>query len=316
MSPCSKLPRKPWIQTRGAGDAIEMSTHQPVRWNAIPAWYRSRSRAVRWTLCLLASLFVGVGMAPVKGFFGGLGNVLRVLSILPLFFLLPLIVYRWLRDRLLWKVRNRLILICVLMGLAPLVMFATLGGVALYLLAGQFSTTMMLSDLDLASTEVLDATLSGAALRLPGHGQRSAVLSGDRNGSAGESPLSISVLQGDTWKPLLQGASTDNDSGFPDGGAPRWLHAPFHGIVEHGKSLYLCSEVVVPAGKESVTVLGSRPLNRAQLGKMTHGLGAVTLFSGFGPQRNYGAKEAQTEGGAGSEVDKNGAFDSLKGSPL
>ena len=299
----------------GTGDT-PMSEQQPNHRKALQAWYQRRSRVGRWMVWCLSGLLIGRGLAFGSGFFGGLGQLLLLCSGLPLVFLFPLVVYRWLRDRLLWKVRNRLILICVLMGLAPLVTFLTLGGVALYLLAGQFSTTLMLSDLDLASTEVLDETISGAALRLPGHVQHQVTVRGEGE-PQDSSPISIAVLEGTTWKPLVRGVTTsDEQEALPAAGVPGWLHAPFHGIVQSGRKLYICSEVVVPNGTTPVTVLGSRPLDGAQLRKMTHGLGSVTLFSGFGASPDQTKKHQRESGTDTKDGELDGGFETLKGSSL
>ena len=55
---------------------------------------------------------------------------------------LLILLFRWFTYRVLWKVRNRLILTYLLMGLAPLVMFVMLTAIAGYLLAGQYATNM------------------------------------------------------------------------------------------------------------------------------------------------------------------------------
>ena len=80
--------------------------------------------------------------------------------------LLPILAYRWITRRVLWKVRNRLYLTYLLMGLAPVVLFATLGGIAAYLFSGQFATNTALSILDQASLKVKDETASEAAFNL------------------------------------------------------------------------------------------------------------------------------------------------------
>ena len=60
------------------------------------------------------------------------------------------LVYRWLVNHVLWKVRNRLVVTYLLMGLTPLVLFITLAGVAAYAFAGQFATFAATSELDAA----------------------------------------------------------------------------------------------------------------------------------------------------------------------
>jgi hypothetical protein len=76
--------------------------------------------------------------------------------------LLLVLLFRWFTYRVLWKVRNRLILTYLLMGLAPLVMFVMLMGIASYLLAGQYATNVGLSRLTEGLTRVRDQAGSAA----------------------------------------------------------------------------------------------------------------------------------------------------------
>jgi hypothetical protein len=55
-----------------------------------------------------------------------------------LIFCIPLL-WRFIFQRLLWKVRNRLIVTYLLMGLTPVVLFVTLAGLLLYVFSGQFA---------------------------------------------------------------------------------------------------------------------------------------------------------------------------------
>ena len=59
-----------------------------------------------------------------------------------------IILYRWLVNHVLWKVRNRLVVTYLLMGLAPVVLFVTLATIAAYVFSGQFATFAATSELD------------------------------------------------------------------------------------------------------------------------------------------------------------------------
>ena len=204
-------------------------------------------------------------------------HILRVLDIVMIVFaslilapLLPILAYRWITRRVLWKVRNRLYLTYLLMGLAPVVLFATLGGIAAYLFAGQFATNTALSILDRASLKVKDETASEAAFNLTEKGPLPAATSK----SAGTATLlhhssaftgsrvSLEILDGPTWRPLLASTVPKSDP-LPIAGqpSPAWLHAPFRGVVALKGHLYICSVVSVPTGSTSVLVLGSMPLD-------------------------------------------------------
>jgi sigma-B regulation protein RsbU (phosphoserine phosphatase) len=226
-------------------------------------------------------------------------HILRILDILVIVFcgvillpLVPILAYRWITRRVLWKVRNRLILTYLLMGLAPVVLFAMLGGIAAYLFCGQFSTNTALSILDQESLKVKDETASEAAFNLssqaafhqtqkshPTYG--STTLLHHSSAFAG-SRVSIAILDGPIWRPLLASSASGSEPMPISGGPlPPWLHAPFRGVVVLKRKLYICSVLSVPTGSTSVLVLGAMPLDPRELVRMSKGLGSISIFSGF-----------------------------------
>ena len=70
----------------------------------------------------------------------------QFLSFLFVFFLL-LMGFRWVRQRLMWRLRNRLIVTYVFIGVIPILLLVSMGLLAGYLFAGQFATYIALSDL-------------------------------------------------------------------------------------------------------------------------------------------------------------------------
>ena len=73
---------------------------------------------------------------------GNAGLFFRAIDDITLFlliiFCIPLL-WRWMLRSVLWKVRNRLIVTYLLMGLAPVVLFVTLAVILLYVFSGQFA---------------------------------------------------------------------------------------------------------------------------------------------------------------------------------
>ena len=55
---------------------------------------------------------------------------------------------RWARQRLMWRLRNRLIVTYVFIGVIPIVLLISMVLLAGYLFAGQFATYIALADLD------------------------------------------------------------------------------------------------------------------------------------------------------------------------
>jgi sigma-B regulation protein RsbU (phosphoserine phosphatase) len=232
-----------------------------------------------------------------------LDTTLIALSGVALAPLLLVLLFRWLVYRVLWKVRNRLILTYLLMGLAPVVMFAMLAAVAGYLLAGQYATNVGLSRLTEGLTRVRDQAGSAAVFgtrddaqlaraagftptkkNIAGSGgtASSSALAG-MGGTAIEdaSPLSLMELRGSTWVPLDGMSAKENKGVLTSSAPPAWLHPGFQGVVEQGERLYLCAEVTAPRNGRPVVVLASRPLTRDELNVMARGLGRILLSQAF-----------------------------------
>jgi sigma-B regulation protein RsbU (phosphoserine phosphatase) len=266
------------------------------RWKA---WWGRRSRVGKITLWMLAAIFVctfGL-MVHVATTLDTIVITLASMAITPLVLIL---LFRWFTYTVLWRVRNRLILTYLLMGLAPLVMFATLAAIAGYLLAGQYATNMGLSRLNEGITRVRDQARSAAVFgtqnvakmsradaisstkgstAASGGTANSSALAG--SGSEDGTPLSLMELKGSTWVPLEGTAAKDNAGPLTSGAAPVWLHPGFEGIVDHAGQLYLCAEVGAPRNGRTVLVLASRPLTRRELDVMSKGLGRILLSQSF-----------------------------------
>jgi sigma-B regulation protein RsbU (phosphoserine phosphatase) len=217
--------------------------------------------------------------------------------------LVLILLFRWVVYRVLWKVRNRLILTYLLMGLAPVVMFAMLAAVAGYLLAGQYATNVGLSRLTEGLTRVRDQAGSAAVFGTRDDAQlaRAAGFTPTKKNIAGSggtasssalvgtggtaiedaSPLSLMELRGNTWVPLDGMSAKENKGVLTSSAPPAWLHPGFQGIVEQEERLYLCAEVTAPRNGRPVVVLASRPLTRDELDVMATGLGRILLSQAF-----------------------------------
>ena len=267
------------------------------RWKA---WWGRRTRVGKIALWMLAAIFVctfGL-MVHVATTLDTIVITLASMAITPLVLIL---LFRWFTYTVLWRVRNRLILTYLLMGLAPLVMFATLAAIAGYLLAGQYATNMGLSRLNEGITRVRDqagsAAIFGSAMRTPKVDAHASTAKGTpdssdtadvgstegASGTAVEdaSPLSLMELKGSTWVPLEGTAAKENAGPLTSGAAPAWLHPGFEGIVEQAGKLYLCAEVGAPRNGRTALVLASRPLTRPELDVMSKGLGRILLSQSF-----------------------------------
>ena len=76
--------------------------------------------------------------------------------------LFSVLLFRWLRRRILWRLRNRLIVTYVFIGVIPAVLLVTMAFVTLYGLAGQFAVFLVTSEIhsQLRSLEAANAAVS------------------------------------------------------------------------------------------------------------------------------------------------------------
>ncbi len=74
-----------------------------------------------------------------------------------------LMLLRWVRHRLMWRLRNRLIVTYVFIGVIPIVLLLMMGLLAGYLFAGQFATYVAMSDLAIPTASF------GIGEPFPGH---------------------------------------------------------------------------------------------------------------------------------------------------
>jgi phosphoserine phosphatase RsbU/P len=76
--------------------------------------------------------------------------------------LLAIAAFRWLRSQLLWRLRNRLIVTYIFIGVIPVFLLVVISLITLYLLAGQFASFVVTSDISthLRSMESANRTIA------------------------------------------------------------------------------------------------------------------------------------------------------------
>ncbi|HSY36959.1 MAG TPA: PP2C family protein-serine/threonine phosphatase [Acidobacteriaceae bacterium] len=277
------------------------------RWKA---WWGRRSRVGKITLWMLLAFCVCM-FGEMVGVAKTLDSIVITISAMAMMPLLLILFFRWFAYRFLWRVRNRLILTYVLMGLAPVVMFATLTGIAAYLLAAQYAVDMGTSQINQALAQVRDEAGSAAiygtpvVLRAPSAANGKVTAKSDstlsvsntgHSGGEDGTPLSLMELKGNGWVPLEGMSAKDNGGPLTSGPPPAWVHPGFQGIVEENDLLYLVAEVAAPRAGKTAVVLASRPLTRAELDVMAKGLGRIILSQGFSHLTSDAEDEVGDEG--------------------
>ncbi len=194
------------------------------------------------------------------------------------FTLVVWLAFRWLRDKLLWRLRNRLIVTYVFMGVIPIILLVTLALTAFYLFAGQFATYIVTSDLG-SELKSIQAANTAIAHELASRFQRdriteSLALEGLRKSDKGWADRQVCVwLDG---KLLLN--SSPHGHEYPAPALPAFLKMPFRDVVRDRDGLFLRAVDTVAVADGKLRVLSSEPLDQHLLEYLATNLGEVTLY--------------------------------------
>ncbi|HEX4019531.1 MAG TPA: SpoIIE family protein phosphatase [Acidobacteriaceae bacterium] len=237
--------------------------------------------SVFWLFALTVGLYV-LAWLP-----GGVGEVFRSLGSLTLlagvFGAIPLVV-RWLRWRMLWKLRNRLLVTYLLIGLAPVVLFGTLAAIAAYVCSGQFA--------NFAATAEINTQLAELATRNQAFDNQIAHAVTDHGGSVStQQAMGIQLSNEDmalAGTGLKLGAFLDGVQlampSLPEPmqmqgiAPPHWAGASFRGLVLDHDQVFFRAIDRERAGTHSIVTITSLPLNSEFLGRVASGLGRITML--------------------------------------
>ncbi|MFZ0687182.1 MAG: SpoIIE family protein phosphatase [Terriglobales bacterium] len=234
--------------------------------------------AAIYTLALDLLLFSVQGMtrngSPATS--ASLGSWVIFLSALAIV-LLAVAAYRWLRARMLWRLRNRLIVTYVFIGVIPVVLLVMISLITLYLLAGQFASFVVTSDIatHLRSMEAADRAI---AYHLATHLADGEKLDAELVGRTRPRRLEWSRRQVCAW----YRRPSQPDCAGPDGAAsfnfPTYITGDFREIVRDRGKLYLRTATVVTADPESLRVIVSEPLDQEFVATIAGDLGKIVVY--------------------------------------
>jgi sigma-B regulation protein RsbU (phosphoserine phosphatase) len=214
----------------------------------------------------------------------GFADVLLFCFIAPLVIFGIILLYRWIFRHLLWRVRNRLVVTYLLMGLAPVVLFVTLALIAAYLFCGQFATfaasaELIGQELRLSSenrgftihvshvvrvnpkvdqVELPELEEAGANEMVPHSLETSAFSDGHK-------------IQMVASKHVMGGTLTQ----------PNWVHGTFHGLVLDSGKLFFRAVDSDTIDGHTVTLVSSIPVSNSMLEQMAKNLGRISIIPGF-----------------------------------
>jgi len=221
-------------------------------------------RLQRLTLILFAAVVVNLILEDAVGYQIVGGDLLFVLFVISL----SILLIRWMRmlsRKLLWRLRNRLIVSYVLFGVVPLVLIVCMTVIGAMVLFGQIGANMVRDEIDRKTDLVYSAARDTALGALYGSREllqdipqrlprlRTVVISGNKPVPAPSDGLLTEI--------------------------PAWMPAGFKGIVRDRSHIMIAAGAQAEASGRSVRVLAYIPIDNGLLAEFNPELGAVSLLN-------------------------------------
>ena len=208
----------------------------------------------------------------------GLGGWVSFLSFVTVV-LFAVLAFRWLKARLLWRLRNRLIVTYVFIGVIPVVLLVALALGSFYLFAGQFATFIVTSELtsELRSLQAANIAIAHhfATQLQRGEGNQAAAVESLRQANKEWADRQVCVwLDG---KLILNSVPKGGNTLPPT--LPPYVNAAFRDVVRDHDQLYLRTLETLPVSSGKLSVLASEPFDEHMLRGLATDLGEVTLYA-------------------------------------
>jgi phosphoserine phosphatase RsbU/P len=194
--------------------------------------------------------------------------------------LLSIVAFRWLKLKLLWRLRNRLIVTYVFIGVIPAVLLVAMTFITLYGLAGQFAVFLVTSEINsqLRSLEAVNAAVGNElAARLErGENPTAESLAGLKKRDAAWGRRRTCAWNGDKLLPL------DDESKISPLSLPAFVKGGLREIVRDRDGLHLRVVTLLSVGSKTLTIVTSEPFDKELLGKIAADMGEITLLDDLG----------------------------------
>jgi len=201
-----------------------------------------------------------------------LGGWITFLSLVAIV-LIAMVGFRWVRSKLLWRLRNRLIVTYVFIGVIPVFLLVVISLISVYLFAGQFARFVVTSDIT-ARLHNMEASNRAIAHSLANQYERAHTFD---TGLARPRRPEWSRRQVCAW---YGDRPQGNCSGPGDASAfdlPRFVTGDFRDLVrDHGR-LYLRVATVAGGEPGSLRVITSEPLDKRLVDDIAGDLGKITV---------------------------------------
>jgi len=211
--------------------------------------------------------------------------------------LFSIVAFRWLKRKLLWRLRNRLIVTYVFIGVIPAVLLVAMTFITLYGLAGQFAVFLVTSEINsqLRSLEAVNAAVGNElAARLErGDSPTTESLAGLKKRDAAWGRRRTCAWDGDKLLPL------DDESKISPLTLPAFVKGGLREITRDRDGLHLRVVTLLTVGLKTLTIVTSEPFDKELLGKIAADMGEITLLddSGIVQVNKSGAKNSEQRTG-------------------
>jgi len=256
-------------------------------------WPTTRVARFAWyCLGLGAFLFLLQQLSTVLRMSWGqnLGGWVSFLSFLSILFFCVL-AFRWLKNKILWRLRNRLIVTYVFIGVIPTLLLFAMAFATVYLFAGQFANFIVTSEihLHLQNVEALNSAIANElAIRLQrGEPPTIALLDSLRKTDVIWRHRDVCAWQGSKPLPVCGDAK-----GTPFS-QPSFIHDSFSEIVRDHGNLYLRAVTVLPTRTENLTVVSSEALDQELVQVIAKNVGEITFYASGLPVSAANRSEGQ-----------------------
>ncbi len=233
------------------------------------ACYLAGMAAVLFALQKLLGMFAKSWGEHLGGWVGYLIFISAVLYVI--------LGFRWVRRRILWRVRNRLIVTYMFIGVIPAVLLVAMALITLYGLAGQFAVFVFTSEIhsQLRSLEAANAAVSNELASRIEHGENPSAesLAGLRKRDPAWGRRKVCAWYGEKRLPMC------NEAAGAAFRLPSFVKNSFRNIVRDNGELHLRVVSSLPVGSTQLIVVTSEPLDKELVGSIAADLGEITLLA-------------------------------------
>lgn len=249
-------------------------------------WPVSKVALIAWYLLgldLLLFLLRKVSALLKLSYGESLGGWVSFLTFLAIV-LVSFLAFRWIKAKVLWRLRNRLIVTYVFIGVIPVVMLVALALGSAYLFGGQFATFIVTSALE-SELKSLDAANAAIAHHLAAslqHGIRSNTVAIESLQEADKEWADRQICVWLEQQIVLNSSPGGHDPTPPT--LPSHLKNAFRDVVRDHDKLFLRAVETLPVAGKTLTVVSSEPLDQRLLQHLAASLGEITLYEGLSLQ--------------------------------